>query len=94
MDRREGGADDLPGPARAPRHEGEERLALRVVGPFVQNDERLSASLVDGAGQLTATPKLRPVSGTWPKLPSSMCQFQFPSHFPVVGSPLKLQGQP
>jgi len=34
------------------------------------------------------------VIGNAPYAPSSTCQVQPPSHFPVVGSALKLQGHP
>src|SRR6266550_7977224 len=45
-------------------------------------------------GQLTNTEKFNPSSGTSPNAPFSTCQLHPPSHLPVVGGALKLQGQP
>src|SRR4029453_16245194 len=45
-------------------------------------------------GQLPYTEKFSPSSVTSPAAPSSTCHVQPPSHLPVVGRALKLQGQP
>src|SRR5688572_27593921 len=45
-------------------------------------------------GQFAYTEKFRPSSVTSPYEPCSTCHVQPPSHLPVVGGALKLQGHP
>src|SRR5687767_9520931 len=71
-------------------------IALRCSASARSSMTRMPSPLPSwmAPGQFTSREKCRPSRGVLPNEPCSTRQLQPPSHLPVVGSALKLHGQP